>query len=94
MPSAPKKGTIVLNMVAKDDSIKPGSALFASGYRAGRMSHHYRVIQSLEYTIGADTGTIAQLDHFRKKRNISDYERSGVASEQEASEMHELAKKI
>jgi hypothetical protein len=30
------------------------AALAASGYRASRDQHHYRVIQSLELTIGAD----------------------------------------
>jgi hypothetical protein len=52
-----------------------------AGYRASREAHHYRVIQSLRFTIGADTRLVAQLDAFRKKRNISDYERSGLISE-------------
>ena len=69
-------------------------ALAASGFRAGRQSHHYYVIQSLAHTIGAEDRLIAQLDHFRKKRNISDYDRSGMTSDQEASEMRELASKI
>ena len=30
------------------------AALAASGYRAVRESHHYRIIQSLSYTINAD----------------------------------------
>ncbi len=30
------------------------AALAAAGYRATRDSHHYRVIQSLAFTIGAD----------------------------------------
>ena len=31
------------------------AALAAAGYRASRDSHHYRVIQSLELTVGKDT---------------------------------------
>jgi len=69
-------------------------ALAASGYRAARDSHHYRIIQSLAPTIDAPATLIAQLDQFRKKRNIGGYERAGVASDQEATEMFLLAKKI
>ncbi len=53
------------------------AALAVAGYRASREAHHYRVIQSLAYTIGLDSNVVAQLDAFRKKRNISDYERAG-----------------
>jgi len=70
------------------------AALAASGYRAARDSHHYRVIQSLAYTIKADERLITQLDKFRKKRNISDYERAGAVSEQEAKEMFALAENL
>jgi hypothetical protein len=70
------------------------AALAGAGYRATRVSHHYRVIQSLAYTIKADAKLIAQLDKFRKKRNISGYERAGAISEQEAKEMFVLAKNL
>jgi hypothetical protein len=69
-------------------------ALAASGYRASRESHHYRIIQSLAHTIDAPATLIAQFDQFRKKRNLSGYERAGAASDQEAKEMFFLAKKI
>jgi len=52
------------------------------------------VIQSLAYTIKADASLIAQLDKFRKKRNIGIYERAGVVSDQEAKEMFVLAKNL
>lgn len=67
------------------------AALAAAGYRATRESHHYRVIQSLTYTIEANASLITRLDAFRKKRNIGDYERAGTISEQEAGEMVALA---
>ena len=70
------------------------AALAATGYRAAREAHHYRVIQSLAYTVKADAGTIAQLDKFRKKRNIGSYERAGVVSDQEAKEMAALARTL
>jgi hypothetical protein len=52
------------------------------------------VIQSLAYTIKADASLIAQLDKFRKKRNIGSYERAGAVSDQEAKEMFVLAKNL
>lgn len=67
------------------------AALAASGYRASREQHHYRVIHSLEGTVGADAELIALFDSFRKKRNIADYERAGVVSNGEANEMRQLA---
>ncbi len=70
------------------------AALAACGYRASRDSHHYRVIQSLAYTIGADKKLIAQFDQFRKKRNIGGYEQAGLVSDKEAGEMINLAKHL
>ena len=70
------------------------AALAASGYRAEGEAHHYRVIQSLAYTIKANEIFIAQLDKFRKKRNIGSYERAGGVSEQEVKEMVALAKDV
>jgi hypothetical protein len=70
------------------------AALAAAGYRAVRDGHHYRIIQSLAFTIGADADLIAKLDAFRKKRNISDYERSGSVSTQEAREIFGLARSL
>ena len=49
--------------------------LAAEGYRVARESHHFRAIQSLEFTLRCNSKLIARLDAFRKKRNISDYER-------------------
>lgn len=70
------------------------AALNAAGYRATRIGQHYRIIQSLAYTIGADAGLIAKFDAFRKKRNMSDYERSGAVSAQEADEIFVLARRL
>jgi hypothetical protein len=70
------------------------AALAAAGYRASRDQHHYRVIQSLELTMGADRLLVDRFDAFRKKRNFAGYERAGSVSEGEAREMRELATKI
>ena len=67
------------------------AALVACGYRATRESHHYRVLESLAQTIGADATLVQQLDQFRRKRNLGAYERAGLASSQEAEQMCALA---
>jgi hypothetical protein len=55
-------------------------ALAAAGYRASRENHHYRVIQSLELTLGEDANFIHAFDAFRKKRNVSSYDLGGGIS--------------
>lgn len=67
------------------------AALAVSGFRPSRDSQHFRTIQSLKYTIGASDADIACLNKFRKKRNISDYEKSGLVSDNEAEEMYHFA---
>src|SRR5882672_11167506 len=57
------------------------AALAAAGYQAERSNHHYRVIEYLGLTLGVDATTIKKFDIFRKKRNISDYERAGGISD-------------
>lgn len=64
----------------------------AAGFRAERDSHHYRIIQSLVHTIGASSAEVAQLDQFRKKRNISSYDRVETISDQEVLEMIRTAR--
>lgn len=70
------------------------AVLAAAGYRAARDAHHYRIIQSLAYTIGASSELIAEFDQFRKKWNLSDYDRAGTTSKQEATEMEKLAQTL
>ena len=70
------------------------AALAAEGFRASRDAHHYRVIESLAYTLGLPAEEVRQLDAFRKKRNLCDYEVAGSVSEQEASEAAEFAAKL
>lgn len=70
------------------------AALAAAGYRATRDNHHYRVIQSLEFTTAPGAKFIATFDSFRKKRNVSSYDVAGAVSEKEGDEMLKLAKHL
>lgn len=70
------------------------AALAAAGYRGSRDRKHYITLQSLAFTIGADAKQIAQLDAFRKKRNIGDYARVGSTTAKEADELRVLAKSL
>jgi hypothetical protein len=70
------------------------AALAAAGYRASRDQHHYRVIQSLRETIAADGSLVNTLDAFRKKRNVTGYERVGLVSDADAESMRELALRV
>jgi len=70
------------------------AALAAAGYQAERSNHHFRVIESLALTLGTDAGPIRKFDLFRKKRNISDYERADRISDLEVDEMRDLAGKL
>jgi len=70
------------------------AALAAAGYRASREGYHYYVIQSLSFTLQLEGRIIRRLDKLRRKRNVSDYERTGTVTEQEAEEMIALAKQL
>src|SRR6267143_6198180 len=70
------------------------AALAAAGYRASRENHHYRVIQSLELTVGKDGKFILAFDAFRKKRNVSSYDIGGGVSHREVEEMIGIAQSL
>lgn len=52
------------------------------------------MLQSLAFTLKTDPKVIKQLDKFRQKRNISDYDQPGLVTEQEVEEMITLAQQI
>jgi hypothetical protein len=62
------------------------AALAAAGYRASRDNHHYRVIQSLEFTTAPSQKVIDTFDG-----NVSSYDLAGSVSDKEAGEMLKLA---
>jgi hypothetical protein len=70
------------------------AALAASGYKARSQGQHYIVLHSLAFTLKLSPFVIKRLDKFRQKRNISDYERAGAVTEQEAKEMVDMAVKL
>lgn len=88
--SADWKFNIAYNAVLQSAT----AALAAAGYRAPRDSHHYRVLQSLGLTVGVPTETLRHLDAFRKKRNLTGYERIGAVSDREVEEIVETAKAL
>ena len=70
------------------------AALAASSFRASREQHHYRVIRSLRETLRIDVKAIHTFDAFRKKRNITGYERIGLVSDADAEAMRALAVRL
>jgi hypothetical protein len=70
------------------------AALAAADYRASRDNHRYRVIQSLELTIGKESKFIRTFDAFRKKRNVSNYDIGGGVSDREVQEMTAIAESL
>jgi hypothetical protein len=70
------------------------AALAAAGYRASRDQHHYRVIQSLRETLRIDVQDANTFDAFRKKRNVTGYERIGLVSDADADAMRALAVRL
>jgi hypothetical protein len=70
------------------------TVLSATGFRASHEAYHYHLIQSLRFTLKAESNLISTLDKLRKKRNINEYERAGTVSENEAEEMLQIAKDL
>lgn len=58
---------------------------------AGGRRPRPRVLQTLSMTIALPPGQVGRLDAFRKKRNLSEYERIGTVSDREVGEIVESA---
>lgn len=80
--------------IAYNAALQAATALCACGYRASRDQHHYRTIQSLRETVGIDPKSVASFDAFRRKRNVTGYERSGTVSDADADAMRQLATRL
>jgi hypothetical protein len=64
------------------------TALRASGYRTtNQQGHHMRTIETLEYTIQADSKTIRKIMAFSKKRNVASYDSAGSISDEELKQI-------
>jgi hypothetical protein len=72
------------------------AALAASGYRVrhGSLAHHWRLIESLEYTLGLTPAQVKELQDYRKKRSLSVYERAGIVTSTEAEAALAAARRL
>lgn len=71
------------------------AALAASGYSVPKGdSHHFRILGSLEHTIGLDRATLDQLDRHRRKRSVSVYDVAGAITAAEAKSILSLAEEL
>src|SRR5581483_5328310 len=69
--------------------------LHASGYRPEKTLQHYRSIAALPLILGKQFDDDADyLETCRRKRNIAEYDRAGVISEQDARELVEFCKNL
>lgn len=70
-------------------------ALHAAGYDTQKGdSHHFRAIDSLQFTVGLDGDLLDRFQTFRKKRSTGVYESVGMISPTDAKEMLLLARKL
>ena len=72
------------------------AALAASGYRVrrGSLAHHWRLIESLQYTLGLTAGQLKELQDYRKKRSLSVYEHAGIVTSTEADAALTAARRL
>lgn len=69
--------------------------LYAEGYKPEKTLQHYRTIQALPLILGpARKGDADFLDSCRSKRNIAEYDRVGVVSSVEVSDLISLVKEL
>ena len=70
-------------------------ALHAAGYETQKGdSHHFRAIDSLQFTAGLDSDLLDRFQTFRKKRSTGVYESVGMISPADAKEMLLLARNL
>lgn len=71
------------------------TALRASGYRAATQSgHHTRVLETLEFTVKADSRLLRKLHVFSKKRNSASYDSAGSISNQDLEQVLSTAQEL
>ncbi|HLG15416.1 MAG TPA: hypothetical protein VJH03_13080 [Blastocatellia bacterium] len=69
--------------------------LHASGYRPEKALQHYRTIAALPLILGERWKDNADyLETCRRKRNIAEYDRVGVVTEQDASELASFCREL
>ena len=69
--------------------------LHASGYRSEKTLQHYRAITAMPMILGAEREDDADyLDRCRRKRNIAEYDRTDVVTENDAQELIEFTRDL
>ena len=69
--------------------------LYASGYKAENAQQHYRTIDAMPLILGSQRRDDADyLNLCRRKRNITEYDRAGEATEADAAELIEFIKEL
>ncbi|MGB4299732.1 MAG: HEPN domain-containing protein [Candidatus Saccharicenans sp.] len=69
--------------------------LYCSGYRPERVAHHHTVFQAMKIIMGKRYCELGNyFDSCRSKRNITDYDYSGVISESEVKELIKEAERF
>ena len=71
-----------------------GLALEGYRVRKGSPSHHYRMIESLEFTLGLKEEEVKELQDYRRKRSLSIYEQSGMVTATESAGALLAAKRL
>jgi hypothetical protein len=67
----------------------------ASGYRPEKTLQHYRTLAAMPLILGTHRQADADyLDLCRRKRNITEYDRTGAATEADAVELIEFTKEL
>jgi hypothetical protein len=71
------------------------TALRASGYRAATQSgHHTRLLETLEFTVKADSKLLRKFLAFSKKRNSASYDSAGSISNQDLEQVLSTAQEL
>ncbi len=71
------------------------AALRASGYRTRvQTGHHYKVVESLEFTVKSDPKLIQKLQVFSRKRNATNYDAAGNVSRQDLEQAIQVANEL
>src|SRR4029079_7103219 len=71
------------------------AALIGSCYSVPKGdSHHFRIIGSMEFTLGLEKSLLDKLDRYRKRRSMTIYDVAGVITKAEAQDIQKIAENV